>query len=89
LLNKNFPTDGLTETEQAIIDYGIFRFNSFYKQLAFNTGVGVRYDFGFFAFRLDLGIKIFDPTETQGNRYVLPNLSWNTINYNIALGYPF
>jgi hypothetical protein len=89
LHNKNFPTDGLTETERAIIDFGIFRFNTFYKQLALNTGVGVRYDFGFFAFRLDLGIKIFDPTETQGNRYVLPNLSWNTINYNIALGYPF
>ena len=63
--------------------------NTFYKQLALNTGVGVRYDFGFFAFRLDLGIRIFDPTFDKGSRYVLPITKWNNINYNIALGYPF
>lgn len=89
LLDKGYSTIRTSEVEKALVDYGLFKFNTFYKQLALNTGMGVRYDFGFFAFRLDLGIKIFDPTEPEGQRYVLPGLKWNTINYNIALGYPF
>ena len=89
LYDKNYTTNGISDVEQALIDYGIFKLNTFYKQLALNTGVGVRYDFGFFAFRLDLGIRIFDPTFDKGSRYVLPITKWNNINYNIALGYPF
>jgi hypothetical protein len=89
LYNKNFTLDGTSDVEKALIENGVFKFDTFYKQLALNTGIGLRYDFGFFAFRLDLGIRIFDPTFDKGSRYVLPQTKWNNINYNIALGYPF
>lgn len=89
LWNKDYSLSNPGEVEQALLDYGIFKFDSFLEQSALNTGLGWRYDFGFFALRLDMGMKIYDPTEAAGNRFVLWGLRWNTINYNIALGYPF
>ncbi len=89
LWDRDYNTADLGSVEEALIEYGIFRFNTFYKQIALNTGIGWRYDFGFFALRLDMGIKIWDPTEPANQRFVLGGLKWNTINYNIALGYPF
>ena len=89
LWNRDYSADNPGPVEQALLDYGIFKFDTFYKQVALNTGIGWRYDFGFFALRLDMGIKIYDPTEPENQRFVLGGLKWNTINYNIALGYPF
>ncbi len=89
LWDRSYDQNGLSEVELALVEYGIFQFNTFWKQIATNTGVGFRYDFGFFAFRLDLGIKVWDPSEPENQQYVLPGLKWNTITYNIALGYPF
>jgi outer membrane protein assembly factor BamA len=89
LWDRNYNTEGLSDVELALVEFGIFRFDTFYKQIALNTGIGWRYDFGFFALRLDMGIKIWDPTEPENQRFVLGGLKWSTINYNIALGYPF
>jgi outer membrane protein assembly factor BamA len=68
--------------------------NKFYKQLAFNTGVGMRLDLSFFIIRLDWGIPLHDPSELETKRWVIKNL---TKNHNIidrtvlslAVGYPF
>lgn len=89
LWNKDYRPENPGEVELALLEFGLFKFDTFYKQLALNTGIGWRYDFGFFALRLDMGIKIYDPTEAENQRFVLGGLKWNTINYNIALGYPF
>ncbi len=62
----------------------LFRLNSFYKQLAVGTGIGVRMDFSFFIMRLDMGIKISDPT-----RYPAGYLPKNKPQFNVAIGYPF
>ena len=90
LWNRDYNIDqNSSDTEKALVDKGIFRFDTFYKQLATNTGLGFRYDFGFFALRLDMGMRIWDPTRNEGQEFVLPGLRWDNITYNIALGYPF
>lgn len=42
-----------------------FHWNNFYKTIALNTGVGVRIDIQFIVVRLDLGIKLYEPSEQK------------------------
>ena len=67
-----------------------FEFDSFYRQLAVGTGVGLRFDFNFFVLRTDLGFPIRTP-------YVVDDSNWligsgkvfsNSMFY-LAIGYPF
>jgi len=69
---------------------GLFRLNSFYKELAVGTGVGLRFDFSFFIFRLDAGTRVYDPALSEGKRFMFlqSNLWYNSAIY-IAIGYPF
>ncbi len=39
----------------------VFGFNSFYRQIALGTGLGLRINLGFFLFRFDVGVKVYDP----------------------------
>jgi len=48
-----------------------FKFNQFYKEIAVGTGVGLRFDFSFLILRLDVGMKVIDPAQEPGNRFVL------------------
>ncbi len=74
-----------------------FYFHSFYKEIAVGTGVGLRFDFSFLVLRLDLGIKAWDPSRPEGERFVLNKFSFsgpygvNAEPYiiNIGIGYPF
>jgi outer membrane protein insertion porin family len=75
---------------------GLFRFNTFYNQIAVGAGYGLRFDFSFLIFRLDLGTKIWDPAEIPGEKFVAKKLSlknpWGTKGQsvlNIGIGYPF
>ena len=74
---------------------GVFRFSEFYKQIALAYGVGVRLDFSFFVFRVDFGVKLYDPSllydgsgtqwRTAGN-----GLNWkDDMAFHLAIGYPF
>lgn len=67
---------------------GTFRFNRFYKQLAFNTGLGVRLDFSLFVFRVDWGIQLHNPNNPAGNRWIR-GLNVNNTTLNFGVGYPF
>lgn len=76
--NPNFPD-------------GQFKFNEFYKQLAFGVGYGLRFDFTFFILRFDLAMKIHDPSidgpskwvYSQGNKYYKRPI------LNFGIGFPF
>lgn len=46
------------------------KWGSFYKQLAIGAGYGLRLDFDFFIFRIDVGIPIFNPTLPSESRWV-------------------
>ncbi len=66
-----------------------FRFNSFYKDLAFGPGFGLRYDLSFFIVRLDWGFKMRDPAKPFGDRWWQFGDGPMPSNLNFGIGYPF
>jgi outer membrane protein assembly factor BamA len=68
-----------------------FKFDQFYKQIAIGTGTGLRFDFNYFIFRFDLGLKMRDPSLPEGKRFIFGNypLKSEHFNFNFAIGYPF
>ena len=66
----------------------VFRLNNFYKQLAFNTGIGIRLDIDFAILRLDWGIQLFNPNNPEGERWI-HNFKWRNTSLNFGVGYPF
>jgi outer membrane protein assembly factor BamA len=69
----------------------LFRINQFYKQLAFGTGTGFRFDFKYFIFRLDVGMKLRDPSQFEGNGWIIGTRPYSSDDFNLsfAIGYPF
>ncbi|MGI4869797.1 MAG: BamA/TamA family outer membrane protein [Janthinobacterium lividum] len=68
-----------------------FRFDSFYKQFAVGSGIGIRMDFTFLILRFDIATKVYDPTETD-DPWRIKNALRQTNNQtvvNIGIGYPF
>ncbi len=70
--------------------------SDFYKQIALAYGIGVRLDFSFFVFRVDFGVKLYDPSRLYGDvagtqwRTVPNGLSWkDDMSFHFAIGYPF
>ena len=68
---------------------GAFGFDTFYDQIAFAYGVGARFDFSFFVFRLDFGIKGYDPIRDASSRWVDSPSFNNDMTLHLAIGYPF
>jgi outer membrane protein assembly factor BamA len=68
-----------------------FHFDKFYRQLAVGSGMGIRFDLSFFVFRLDAGLKMFDPSIEGRNKWVLDDRSWGKNDYQVhfGIGYPF
>jgi hypothetical protein len=67
-----------------------FRFDSFARQFAVGSGIGIRFDFTFLILRFDIATKVYDPTATQ--RWIIRNVLSQTRNQtalNIGIGYPF
>jgi len=58
------------------------------KDIAVSSGFGLRYDFGFFVFRLDIGFKTYDPAYPIGERW-LKDYNFRNAVYNIGINYPF
>jgi len=70
----------------AQLDGGVFSFDTFYKQIAVDAGVGVRLDFSFFVFRLDLAVPLRDP-ESQSWKF--NDIGFKSMVWNFGIGYPF
>ena len=66
----------------------VFHFKDFYKQLGFNTGIGIRIDIQFAVLRLDWGIQIHNPNKPKGERWI-HNFRWKNTALNFGVGYPF
>jgi outer membrane protein assembly factor BamA len=76
-----------------------FQFDRFYKEIAVGTGFGVRMDLSFFVIRLDAAVKVVDPLQAEGNRWVLfrdnsnfkgpKGVFSNPLVFNFGIGYPF
>lgn len=65
----------------------------FYKQIAIGGGFGFRFDFSYFIFRLDAGVRLRNPAILEENNGYWTNFreaDWrNIVNFNLGLGYPF
>ena len=72
-------------------DGALFQKEDFYKELAVGTGFGARFDFSYLIFRLDVGLKLRDPSLNIQQRWIPMDRSFNSddITFNIAIGYPF
>lgn len=66
----------------------IFQGFSSLGDIALGTGLGLRYDFTFFVFRLDLGFKTYDPAKQGANRWFHQYNLRNSV-LNIGINYPF
>lgn len=58
------------------------------SELAIGSGFGLRYDSGLFVFRLDMGLKTYNPALTKEKRW-LKDFSLKKAVFNIGLNYPF
>jgi outer membrane protein assembly factor BamA len=79
-INKNDNREG-----------ALFKFDRFYNEIAVGTGTGLRFNFNYFIFRLDLGMKLRDPSLESGKRFIIGNYPVNADHFNLsfAIGYPF
>jgi len=58
------------------------------EDIAVGSGFGLRYDFGFFLFRFDVGFKTYDPSYQDANRW-FNDYNFKNAVYNIGINYPF
>tara|TARA_R110000850_G_scaffold201744_1_gene327841 strand:- start:313571 stop:316111 length:2541 start_codon:yes stop_codon:yes gene_type:complete len=58
------------------------------KDIALGTGIGFRYDFSFFVFRLDFGYKTYNPGRPENERW-FRDLNFNKTVLNFGINYPF
>lgn len=66
--------------------------NSWYKELAIGTGIGMRLNVTYAIIRLDFGYKLHNPYPLENNRSQwvgFTSLKWSNFNTNFALGLPF
>jgi outer membrane protein insertion porin family len=75
-----------------------YMMDPFYKQIALGSGMGFRFDFTYFLFRLDMGIKLRNPYPSdnelnlRSEKYYWQDFNkfqLRDINLNFALGLPF
>jgi outer membrane protein assembly factor BamA len=58
------------------------------QELAIASGLGLRYDFGFFVFRFDIGFKTYNPALEEKERW-FKEYNFSKAVYNIGINYPF
>jgi outer membrane protein assembly factor BamA len=91
------PTPGETTASWAGQGNTKFFLDKFYKEIAVGTGFGLRFDFTFLVLRLDIGIKAWDPSRAEGDRFVLTKFKFfgpygtdrEPVIWNVGIGYPF
>ena len=58
------------------------------NELAIGSGFGLRYDSGLFVFRLDMGLKTYNPARNKDERW-FKDFNLKKSVFNIGLNYPF
>jgi len=61
----------------------------FLDEIAIGTGLGVRFNFTFFIFRIDAGVRVKDPTNPAGQTWVYQNIKPKNFLFNYGIAYPF
>ncbi|QEC68956.1 BamA/TamA family outer membrane protein [Panacibacter ginsenosidivorans] len=59
-----------------------FSFNRLGKDIAIGVGTGLRFDFGYFMIRVDMGIKLKDPARYENNGWLsIKDFTWKNYEY--------
>lgn len=59
-----------------------FSFNRLGKDIAIGVGTGLRFDFGYFMIRVDMGVKLKDPVRSANNGWLsLSDFTWKNYEY--------
>lgn len=58
------------------------------KDMALGTGFGIRYDFGIFVLRGELGLKTYNPAKEAGEKW-FKEINFSESVINIGINYPF
>lgn len=76
-----------------LLPKGEFRFDSFYKQLAVDAGIGLRLDVKMAILRLDIAVPIRNPYPNKSGSYWRFTEDFfndlRDVHFNINIGYPF
>jgi hypothetical protein len=71
----------------------VFKWDKFYEQIAWSYGVGARIDLSLFIFRIDFGVKLYDPSLISAGtqwRTAANGLNWkDDMTFHFAIGHPF
>lgn len=68
---------------------GMFKFNTFYKELAAAYGAGIRFDFNYFLIRFDLGMKAHNPAIDEEPWPMIHPRWGRDHSFHFSIGYPF
>lgn len=68
---------------------GEFKFNTFYKQIAVDAGLGIRVNLSFIIFRVDAAAPMVNPAYPEGERWRISKLHFSDFILNFGIGYPF
>lgn len=68
---------------------GLFRLDSFYKELAAAYGLGLRLDFSYFLLRFDVGMKAHNPAMGQESWPIIHPRWKRDSSFHFSIGYPF
>lgn len=74
--------DNVTDT-----NYTFDGFSSL-KDIGVGAGYGLRYDFNYFVFRIDMGYKAYNPAYEEGNRWG-KDVKFSKTVFNFGINYPF
>lgn len=58
------------------------------KEIAVGSGIGIRYDFGFFVLRFDTGFKTFNPAKNEDQRW-FKGYNFSKATFHLGINYPF
>lgn len=61
----------------------------FLREIAVGTGIGLRFDFTYFIFRLDFGLPLLDPSKPESIKQIHNTAQFDKIVVNIGIGFPF
>lgn len=68
---------------------GFFNLKNFWEEMAWDAGLGLRYDFQYFIIRLDGAVRLRNPAKPRNQRWVVKDIDIRGIYWNFAIGLPF
>ena len=81
--------EAYVEVTSLLLSPMAFHASKFFDQIAVGTGIGLRYDLGFLAIRLDWGLALHMPYDTGRSGYFNVNRFSDAHTLHFAVGYPF